>query len=337
MNSRQAPCPVVTWLIGFMMIFGVCGCNREPGEKHRVTVVLLVDSRVDPLRNMQTLLLGHLVQQEAGYDFRWWDARGDGKIQAAQLSEASKLKPDVLMVFPVESAAITDGLTRARQAGAQVFVFADDVPEAACSSAIFCDERKAGRIAGEFVVQSVRQKLAEEGRPEAIGRVVQLTGPEDNAVSAQRKEGFAEALAHQREILIVHQAPAGLLGEGVSERVAEALNLQKNFDVVFAHDDLVAREAAQALVKAGLRDNILVMGMDGALGKGGGIQMVTSSEIDATVYHPPLVEFAWVLAQRALRKPGYKPSPRYELQPVIVNLEKAIEWTRTGPSPAKPD
>ncbi len=325
-------------MIAMMAMIFVCGCDRDSSASARpVTVVMLVDSRMDPLRNMQWLQLEHLVKQNAGYDFRWWDAGADEKNQTTQLSEAMKLKPDVLMVFPVKSAAISDTLKAARLAGAQVYVFADDMPEAACTSAIYCDERKLGRMAGEFIVQSVQKKLVDEGRPEAIGRIVQITGPEDSTVTALRKEGFAEALSQKPGVLVVHQTPAGLLGEGVSERIAEALNLQKNFDVVFTHNDLMARAAATALVKAGLRDSILVMGVDGASGKGGGIQMVTKSDIDATVYHPPLVDFAWGLAQRILKEPGFKPAPRNELQPVIVNLEKAIEWTRDGTPRSKPE
>ncbi len=319
-----------------IIFFG--SCDREPSAGTRsLTVALLMDSRQEPLRNMQWLLLNHLVMQQAGYDLRWWDAGADEKIQNSQLSEAMKLKPDVLMVFPVKSAAVADALKTARQSGTQVYVFADDMPEAACTSAIYCDERKAGKLAGEFIVQSVRQKLAEEGRPEAIGRVVQLTGPDDNPVSTQRKEGFAEALAQQPGILIVHQAPAGFLGEAVADRIGEALKLQQNFDVLFANNDVMARATATALVKMGLRDNVLVMGVDGAPGRGGGIQMVTSSEIDATVYHPPLVDFAWSLAQRGLKEPGFKPAPRHEIKTVIVNLEKAIELMRDGIPLAKPE
>lgn len=338
MKSRKAPRLAAAWLIAIMALLFIAGCDREPRANARVMkVVLLLDSRVDPLRNMQWLLLDNLVKQKAGNDFYWWDAGADEKLQTAQLSEAMKLKPDVLMVFPVKSAAISDALKAARLDGSQVYVFADDMPEAACTSAIFCDERKLGRMAGEFIAQSVRQKLDEEGRPQAMGRVVQITGPEDSIVTALRKEGFAEAISRQPGIMVVHQTPAGLLGEGVPDRIAEAVNLQKNFDVVFAHNDLMARAAADALVKAGLRDNVLVIGVDGAPGKGGGIQMVTHSEIDATVYHPPLVDYAWGLVQRGLREPGFKPAPRHELPPVLINLEKAIEWARVGPPPAKPD
>lgn len=338
MKSSQAQRPVVAWLLAIMAVIFFGGCDREPGAGTRpVTVVLMIDSRMEPLRNMQWLLLDHLVKQKAGYELRWWDAGGDEKSQSAQLTEAVKLKPDVLMVFPVKSESIAAALKQARQGGAKVYVFAGDMPEAACTSAIYCDERKLGRMAGEFIGQSIRQKLVDEGQPEAIGRVVHLTGPEGNAISTLRKEGFAEALSQHPGVLIVHQAPAGLMGEGVPERIGEALQLQKNFDVVFAHDDLMARAAAAALVKAGLRDNVLVMGVDGAPGKGGGIQMVTSSEIDATVYHPPLVDFAWGLVLRGLQDPGFKPAPRNELKPVIVNLEKAIEWTRDGTPPSKPE
>ncbi|MEI6535021.1 MAG: substrate-binding domain-containing protein [Verrucomicrobiaceae bacterium] len=330
-TGRKLRLPATVFIVA-LTLSHISACKRESVEASRaVTVTLLVDSRIDPLRNMQIMLLERLVRQRAGYDFRFWDAGADEKKQTVQLASAMKLKPDVLMVFPVKTDAIAAQLKDARESGVRIFVFAADMPENSCTSAIYCDERKLGRLAGEFIVQSVRQKITEEGRPEAIGCVVQLTGPEGNVVSAQRKEGFAEALAKQPGISIVHEAPAGLNGEGAADRINEALAIQKKIDVIFAHNDIIARAAAMAVTVAGMRDNVLVMGVDGAMGKGGGIQMVTGSEIDVTLYHPPLVDFAWDIAQRCLQEPGFKPAPRNELKPVVVNLEKAIELTRSGP------
>ena len=77
------------------------------------------------------------------------------------------------------------------------------------------------------------------------------------------------------------------------------------------------------------------MGVDGFLGNTGGVQMVVKSELDVTVFNPPLVDLAWKLINKVLDDPTFVPSKRYELEPSIINLEKALEVSAKGfPSPS---
>ena len=119
--------------------------------------------------------------------------------------------------------------------------------------------------------------------------------------------------------------------------MAEALRLQKTFDVVFAQSDIMAMAASNALkaIKDGPREQMLVLGVDGSVAKGGGIDMVIKGDIDATVYNPPMVDLGWKVLVRLLDDPSFKPKSRYELEPFVITPEKATTLSIHGvPSPA---
>jgi len=112
----------------------------------------------------------------------------------------------------------------------------------------------------------------------------------------------------------VHDAPGFWSREGGAERVREALRIQRSFDAVYAHDDLMAAGAAEAL-PADLRENVFVIGTNGHGGREGGHTLVNAGVIDATVYQPLLVDFAALLIAKKIREPAFQPKPAYALDP----------------------
>jgi ABC-type sugar transport system substrate-binding protein len=306
------------------------GPGRVPSPKP-VTgprVVLLVDSIAEGLRGAQAAQLARLVATRKGWVFRLWDAGASATVQTEHARQALLIKTDFLLVFPLDVEALKPSLIAAMNAGTKVIVFSPDVSPDACTSAIFLDEAKAGRLAAEFVLSSLHQRAAEMKAESVTGRIVELTAPG----SAVRSAAFAAAIGGRPGIVIVHQAPCDGAGADVPERIGEALRLQKEFDVIFAHTDLIARRAAQAVQAAqpALREQILVVGTGGALGKGRGVEMVVNSEIDATVRLPPLVDPAWALILRISNDPAFKPKARYEIEPLMVNYETALNLQHQG-------
>jgi ABC-type sugar transport system substrate-binding protein len=213
-----------------------------------------------------------------------------------------------------------------------MFVFAEIPSPGPRTSLIVCPDAEIGRVAGEFVARSLRLKATEEGRAEPAGRVVELTIAPPDPVHAGYSDGFSKSLSQQPGISLVHQAPCNLLGEDVADRMNEVLRLHKDFEVIFAHNDLIARAASKAVATARpeLAGRILVMGVDGNLGKGGGKEMIIKGEIDATICRPPLVDLAWALIEKCLGDPQFNPKARYDVAPLALNFESALEIAKTG-------
>jgi ribose transport system substrate-binding protein len=147
-----------------------------------------------------------------------------------------------------------------------------------------------------------------------------------------RQVAFVKALAAEPGITLVHEAPVDASGTQAAPRVAEAFRLQKNFDALFADTDLIAEAASNAITATNpaARESTLIVGVDGAMGKGGGVDLTIASKIDATILRPPLVDLAWAIVKKSLDDPAFTPKPRYEQEPRLITLETAMTIAREG-------
>lgn len=324
-RSQPQPDPAAPLLPEKQGVFG----KEAPA---RPKVVVFLDSLETPMRNFQQVLTERLVRARAGVDLVQILALGDVQRQIAQLRTQVAQGGTHLFVFPVDAQALVPVLTELKAAGVTIIAFSKDLPEKACTTALYVDEAKIGDLAGSFVVSALQQKSADEGRPETVGRVVQITGPEGSAYSNAVSTAFQAALKKAPGVVLVHDAPANWAAEEAGYRFNDALRLQKQFDVVFCHSDFMAFGAARAARAAQppVRDSLLILGLDGNPGNGGGLSLVVNSEIDATVHVPPLVDFAWDICVKILDDPAYTPKPRYELLPVLASGDLAATLQSKG-------
>lgn len=300
---------------------------RIPGRERTIRIVALFDTLQGPQRSHQRFLLERLTPRRAGATLKVMDALGNSELQLEQAERARSGKYDFILVFPLDATAVAPILAQAKAEGARVIAFADGLPPESVTSAIVCSERDLGRFAGGFVVQSLAQRAAEQPGMAKGGRIVQLTAdPPTARAMSELSAGFAEALTPETGAVLVHDAPCGPTGEHAVTRIADALRLQEKFDVVFAHNDLVADAAAKALVGARpeARENVLIVGV------GGDLELVARGEIDATIYNPPLVDLAWVMILRFADDSAFVPKPRYARVPQSIVLGQALELSRTG-------
>jgi ABC-type sugar transport system substrate-binding protein len=319
-----------------MMVPMAASCGRKDGGASEplpaVNVAALFDSRRDPFRNAQSFLLERLVQRRAGAELLVWDAGGNWHLQSDQLAAALAARPHFLFVFPANPSALASSLSRLRSLNPRTFIFEEMDFANPHSSLVLCPDLEVGRVAGEFVVRSLQLKAQEDGKTEPAGRIVELTIAPPDAPHEGYSSGFAKAIAQQPGITLVHQAPCALLGEDTADRVKEALRVQKDFDVIFAHNDLIARAASKTVAteRPDMIGRLLVLGADGNLGKGGGKEMIIKGEIDASICRPPLVDLAWSITEKCLADPKFEPKPRYDVKAFAMNYETALEVSRDG-------
>lgn len=329
--------------LGMMAWLGACAppsqdkeqehSSASSREEGRTRVLVAVDEIVTPFRNYQVTILTRLLRTRAGVDVTVANAGGDPLKQAAQLQRAVTDGAKVLLAFPLLSDQVMEALGSAKRNAVQVMVFGEEVPESACHAAILADEREMGRLAGEFAAAALIRKAADEGLAEVAGRVVQLRGDEEGAVSARLAAGFEAGLKPQGGVVLVHDAPGAWTEEGGAARMKEALRLQKHFDVVFAHNDAMALGAAGIAREAGVRDLLLIIGMDGTQGEQGGLKMVLEEKLEATIYRPPLIDVGWRQLLRWLEDPSRPMPPRTRVQPMVVTLEEASRYVGKGLPP----
>ena len=182
-------------------------------------------------------------------------------------------------------------------------------------------------------MQALTRKAKDEGGTEPAGRVVELRGDESSAEAQARHEGFMDAVKKAPGVVLVHDAPAGWTVQGGKDRIREALRLQTRFDVIYAQSDAIAHGAASLL--GDQRGQVMVIGTDGFRGDEGGWTLVMEGDIDASIYHPPLVDLAWQIIERRKAEPGFSPKPGYRVNAVVITPKNVEDFRQKGP-PALP-
>lgn len=292
-------------------------------------VLLLQDTRI-PLQQFQRDGLAMLVGRQKGCELTVQDAAGNAGQQADQFRAAIATKPSAILVSPIDPPALAALIIEAKTAGISVIGLDKRMLGEGCTSIVFSDQRRVGRLAAETVLEALKRKSEEDGATETNGRVVQIRGLEDSFPTNELAAGFADELKKESGVILVHDAPAEWKPENATARTAEAFRLQKQFDVIFAHNDALAMGAARAAIEAGERENIFIVGADGLTGTKRGMELVRMGEIDATIVQPALVDFALQIILKLRDEPDFKPQPAYEIEPFAVvpkNVEQAL---RTG-------
>ncbi len=289
-------------------------------------ILLLQDTRI-PFQQFQRDGLAMLVGRQKGCELTVHDAAGSAGQQADQFRTAITAKPSAIFVSPIDPPALAALIVEAKTAGIRVIGLDKRMLDEGCTSIVFTDQRRVGRLAAETVLDALKRKAAEEGATETTGRVVQIRGVEDAFPTNELAAGFEEELKKESGVILVHDAPADWKPENATARTAEAFRLQKQFDVIFAHNDALAMGAAKATIEAGERENVFIVGTDGLTGTKRGMELVRIGDIDATVVQPALVDFALQIILKLRDEPDFKPQPAYEVEPFAVvpkNVESAL-------------
>jgi ribose transport system substrate-binding protein len=182
------------------------------------------------------------------------DTKQDIATQIQQIEDMINQGIDLLFLCPVDSAGIKPALDQLAAAGIPVVNFDTDVIDKDLVATVLVSNNEyAGQVVGEAVA-----KLFPDGAKIAI-----LDAPYADAC-VQRVTGFMKGLGDVSKYEIVAQQNGkGDIGESLP--IAEAI-LQANpdLDVFFCINDPSALGALSAVTSSGLKDQVVVYGVDGS-------------------------------------------------------------------------
>jgi ABC-type sugar transport system substrate-binding protein len=299
----------------------------KPGSE----VLLLLSHAEDPYQVSQANQLSDLVRQTEGLGLKIEDAKGSADNQITQIRAARERAPQVVIVQPVDAEAITPALRELHESRVPVIGLDASLDADVADTLVVCDQEAIAQTAATFVIEALRRKAKDEGKSEVSGRIVQINASESHPPSQRRAAAFEKALHAEPGAVLVHDAPGEWTRENVLHRLREAFRLQKQFDVIYAHNDLIAKFAEEAVREAAQRENILLLGTDALAGTGGGLQMVRSGLIDASVHQPLLVDFAWRVILKMRADASFRPKPRYDIAPFVITMGNLADMTARGP------
>lgn len=282
---------IIACLLGAALVSAAgCGSSDKKeaapasGEK-KITVGFAVSTQNNPF----FVTMAKSVEDaatKANVDVKIVDAQNDPAKQSNDVTDLIESKVDVLIINPVDSAAISNSVIAANKAKIPVITIDRSADKGDVVTHIASNNVKGGEMAAEYIVQKLGEQAA----------VAELEGIPGASATRERGEGFHN-IADQKLKVLAKQSADFDRTKGLT--VAENI-LQANPDVkaIFAQNDEMALGAIGA-AKSASKD-ILVIGFDGTED---GVKAVQDGDMAATIAQQPdkMGEIAVETAQKIVK------------------------------------
>ena len=262
------------------MLIG-CGASDEvsnPGtstenEKEGYTIGLAMNTQTNPF--FVTVTEGvQAAAAEHGIELIITDAQDDPTIQQKDIENLIVKKPDAIIIDTCDSDAIVSSIEACNEAGIPVFTMDREANGGEVIAHIGFDAIKSGKLAGQFLVDSLNGK----------GKIVEIQGTLGTNVAQNRSEGFNIIMKENPGMEIVACQTANFdraTGMSVMENILQA---NPQIDGLYCANDEMLLGALEAIEAAGRLDEIVMCGCD-ALDET--IQAIKDGRVEATIAEPP--------------------------------------------------
>lgn len=189
--------------------------------------------------------------KERGYEMTITDGEGDSSKQLADISTLIQKNVDAIIVLPVSSNSVDEGIVAAYDAGIPIATVLRDAPNVSDKYVCFSgtDDVELGSIGGQWIADATGGE----------GKIVYITGRTGVSTAENRTVGFHQVVDQYPGLEIVAEQD-GNYNRSDAMTVMEAI-LQANpeIDAVWCANDEMAGGACQA-ISAANRQGILVGG-----------------------------------------------------------------------------
>ncbi|MBM7693493.1 ribose transport system substrate-binding protein [Peribacillus deserti] len=208
----------------------------------------------------------------------------DPNKQANDIDDLISQDVDVIVMLPIESAALTPVGQKIKDAGIPLVIVDRELENDAATVVVKGDNEGIGVNAGKYFIEKLNGK----------GKVVEITGP-PSSVTEQRGKGFKEAMESSDGIEVIASQSGDFSTEKSLEVMQNILQANSHIDAVFTQDDGMALGVLQAIKEAGRTDIKFITGAGG--GKAVFENMKEDGLIKATfLYSPTMVKDAVKIA-----------------------------------------
>lgn len=198
------------------------------------------------------------------------DAQDNASKQASDIEDLIQQQVDLMIINPVDSAAVAAAVESANSAGIPVITVDRSSEGGKVVSHVASDNVAGGALAGDYITELVGENA----------KVVELEGVSGSSAARDRGQGFNEAIKGKLDV-VAKQTANFNRSEGLT--VMENI-LQSNPGVtaVFAHNDEMALGALEAITASG--KDIKVVGFDAT---DDAVASVKAGKLAATVAQKP--------------------------------------------------
>ncbi len=164
---------------------------------------------------------------------------------------------DAILISPKEASGCSKAIQEATEMGIPVIVLDRDITYKGYAAYIGADNFGIGQAAGKYAVDMLG------GPGKAKGKVYEICGALASTPGQERKNGFFEIVSREAGIEILGGLDADWKLDKAKEITQDVLQVNKDIDIIYAHNDPMAYGAYQAAREVGLEKKIKFLGIDG--------------------------------------------------------------------------
>ncbi|WP_276089563.1 substrate-binding domain-containing protein [Pedobacter sp. JY14-1] len=272
------PFHLVCYFFLLCLAAGFSGCGGQGPNAERKTYRIGFSQCVGSDLWRRTMLQEMQMQLSLhpGNELVYADANNSSALQVKQVCAMLEGGIDLLIISPNEAQPLTGIVERAYQQGVPVIVIDRKTASSLYTAYVGAENYQVGRMAGEYLAAQLAGK----------GNVLEIMGLPASSPAIERARGMDDVFREYPGLRVT----ARLYGNWLPEDTRRILftNREKLRDVraIFAHNDQMAASARQVLRELGLDNGVKVIGVDALPGVGGGLDMISSKVLDASVLYP---------------------------------------------------
>ncbi|MFT4023648.1 MAG: substrate-binding domain-containing protein [Flavihumibacter sp.] len=258
-------------VLSLLVLLTATSCGSEPPQKYKIGISQLGEGdewRKDLKEELYRELVFYpdiqAVYRQADYN---------SQKQAAQIKELIEEGVNLLIVSPNEALPLTPVVEEAYNKGIKVITIDRNISSELYNSYIGADNRQVGYFAGVYAANYLGNK----------GRIIEITGLQTSTPAKEREKGFAEAIDKYPGVVIQKVIKGDWLEGSVEKELPLLIDSLKHVQLIFAHNDVMARTAARICKNAGL-DHIKIIGVDALPSTG--LSLVEDHTLLASVLYP---------------------------------------------------
>lgn len=325
-NIRKA----LVLVLALCMVFSLAACGDKPqkpaespasdtadtpAESEKITIgVTLMNFSTQFSIDLKDYMTAK-AEEIGGVELMFLDAGGDAAKQVQQIDSFISQGVDAIIMQPQEQDACSPAVEKAKEAGIPI-VNCNSHTTAEPDAYVGSDDAESAEIAMNYIAECLDGK----------GKVVMMHGHPGQTAELMRTQGAMDVLEKFPDMELLDEQTANW------DR-AEAMTLMENWlqaygdeiNAVFCQNDEMALGALNALLQAGKKDNVVVVGVDAI---DDARKSVKEGELDATVFQDCKGQAEGALEAAIKLAKGEEVDAQILIPFILVNSENIDEYLK---------
>ncbi len=228
---------------------------------------------------------------------------------------------DAILISPKDASGCSKVIQEATEAGIPVIVLDRNTTYRQYAAFVGADNLKIGETAGEYAVRLLG------GHGKADGVIYEICGSLASIPGQERRDGFHSVVEREPHVTLIGGLDADWKLDRAKAIVQDALQVHRDIDVIYAHNDPMAYGAYQAARELGMDERIAILGIDGLPQEG--CVWVETGILDATFLYPTPGEKGLEIAMDIIEgRRKISPGEVIELPTATITPENVSEFAR---------